>query len=163
MSPAESYRITSERLGDHQAGRDAWPLAIAVVKADLLLGLPPAAGLHAAADSDRIRDWLIECGQDTPVLAAERDFAAVRYFLMSSMELDGSGRLSPAGALVARPGRSPGSGIGCRRTVTERVPRHYRAYRLALVVLVVALLAVAIWWLLQPGNLAEIVRMLRWA
>ncbi|HWM60202.1 MAG TPA: hypothetical protein VNO83_20420 [Pseudonocardia sp.] len=47
--------------------------------------------------------------------------------------------------------------------MTERVPRHYRAYRLALVVLVVALLAVAIWWLLQPGNLAEIVRMLRWA
>ncbi|HWM60201.1 MAG TPA: hypothetical protein VNO83_20415 [Pseudonocardia sp.] len=99
MSPAESYRITSERLGDHQAGRDAWPLAVAVVKADLLLGLPPAAGLHAAADSHRIRDWLIECGQDNAVLAAERDFAAVRYFLVSSMELDGSGRLSPAAPL----------------------------------------------------------------
>jgi hypothetical protein len=45
--------------------------------------------------------------------------------------------------------------------VNDRVPRHYRAYRLVLVGLVLGLLGCAVWYLVQPGNLEEILRLLR--
>jgi Double-GTPase 2 len=97
--PGEAYELTAQRLADHRARQHEWPLAVAVVKADLLLGLPPAAGLEPAADSDRVRKWLLDSGLDNTVTAAERDFAAVRYFLVSSMELDQHGECSPAAPL----------------------------------------------------------------
>ncbi len=99
MSPADSYRVTAQRLADHRARCGGWPLAVAVVKADLLLGLPPAVGLERGADSARVRAWLIEHGLDNTVLAAERDFAVVRYFLVSSLEVDGGGDGSPGAPL----------------------------------------------------------------
>jgi hypothetical protein len=45
--------------------------------------------------------------------------------------------------------------------VSERVPRHYSAFRLLLVGLVLGLLGVAVFHLVQPGNLEEILRWLR--
>ena len=93
--PDESYQVTAQRLADHGARLRDWPLAVAVVKADLLLGLPPAAGLTADAGSDQLRGWLVEHGLDNTVTAAERDFAAVRYFLVSSLHPAG-GTQSPA-------------------------------------------------------------------
>jgi hypothetical protein len=45
--------------------------------------------------------------------------------------------------------------------VNDRVPPHYRAFRLILVGIVLGLLACVVWYLVQPGNLEEILRLLR--
>lgn len=45
--------------------------------------------------------------------------------------------------------------------MNDRVPRHYGVFRLVLVVLVLGLLGGAVYYLLQPGNLEEILRWLR--
>ena len=79
--PEQVYHVTTGRLrqyGVHTAGQR---LAIALVKADLLLDLPPAQELRA----NRVRHWLQTAGLDNLVLAAERDFAEVRYFLVASV------------------------------------------------------------------------------
>lgn len=78
--PETAYNITAQRLRDHRARMGS--LAVTVVKADLLLDLPSAAGL--VAESDSVRTWLVGKGLENMVLAAERDFAEVRYFLVSS-------------------------------------------------------------------------------
>lgn len=103
LHPEESYLLTARRLSDHQALLRRWPLAVAVVKADLLAGLPPAADLPPDAGSGRLRDWLVEQGLDNTVAAAERDFATVRYFLVSSMEpADGRSPAAPVRWLLSR-------------------------------------------------------------
>lgn len=79
--PEQVYHVTASRLRDYGVHTSRQRLAIAVVKADLLLDLPPARELRA----DRVRDWLQEAGLDNLVLAAERDFAEVRYFLVASV------------------------------------------------------------------------------
>jgi hypothetical protein len=102
--PAQVYHVTAGRLRDYRVRTSHQRLAIAVVKADLLTGLPPARGLHP----DQVREWLQEAGLDNLVLAAERDFAEVRYFLVKSVHgIRAGDPMSPANPftwLVARAG-----------------------------------------------------------
>jgi hypothetical protein len=79
--PEQVYNLTVRRLRDDGVDTAGRSLAIAVVKADLLTDLPLAADLRAG----RIRTWLANAGLDNIILAAERDFARVRFFLVSSM------------------------------------------------------------------------------
>lgn len=85
IHPEQSYPITTQLLRDQGVDLASKPLAVAVVKADLLLGLPPAAGLRAGAQSAEVEGWLREKGLDNLVEGAGRDFGVVRYFLVSSL------------------------------------------------------------------------------
>jgi Double-GTPase 2 len=85
MHPEQSYPITMQLLRDQGINLTRKPLAVAVVKADLLLGLPPAAGLRAGAASADVETWLRDKGLDNLLDGAVRDFGAVRYFLVSSL------------------------------------------------------------------------------
>ncbi|MGH3937867.1 MAG: TRAFAC clade GTPase domain-containing protein [Pseudonocardiaceae bacterium] len=103
--PEQVYHVTADRLRDYGVRTSGQRLAIAVVKADLLDNLPPARKLAP----DRVREWLQDAGLDNLVLAAERDFAEVRYFLVASLSGARAGdALSPAAPfvwLMARAGR----------------------------------------------------------
>lgn len=103
--PEQVYHVTAGRLQDYRVRTAGQRLAIAVVKADLLVDLPPARDLRP----DRVREWLLGAGLDNLVLAAERDFAEVRYFLVASVSGARAGDpLSPAAPfawLMARAGR----------------------------------------------------------
>jgi hypothetical protein len=79
--PEQVYHVTARRLRDYGVETQRRALAITVVKADLLTDLPWAADLVAG----EVREWLNTAGLDNLVLAAERDFAAVRYFVVSSV------------------------------------------------------------------------------
>lgn len=80
--PETSYHVTAQRLRDGGVELERRALAVTVVKADLLLVLPPGVGLGPAAPV--IRAWLCERGLENLVFAAERDFGTVEYFLVSS-------------------------------------------------------------------------------
>lgn len=84
--PEQVYHVTAGRLRDYGVRTSHQRLAIAVVKADLLVDRPPAR---------QVREWLHQAGLDNLVLAAERDFAEVRYFLVESVH-GASGPMSPA-------------------------------------------------------------------
>jgi hypothetical protein len=79
--PEHVYQVTARRLRDFGVDTRRRSLAMTVVKADLLAGLPPAADLHPG----QVRDWLVNARLDNLVLSAERDFGAVRYFLVASV------------------------------------------------------------------------------
>ncbi|MGH3533131.1 MAG: TRAFAC clade GTPase domain-containing protein [Pseudonocardiaceae bacterium] len=102
--PEEVYHVTAGRLRDYGVRTSSQRLAIAVVKADLLVDLPPAQDLRP----HRVREWLQEAGLDNLVLAAERDFAEVRYFMVASVHSARAGSpMSPANPfawLLARAG-----------------------------------------------------------
>jgi hypothetical protein len=102
--PEQVYHVTAGRLRDYGVRTSHQRLAIAVVKADLLVDLPPARHLHPT----QVRNWLQEAGLDNLVLAAERDFAEVRYFLVASVHGGQAGSpMSPANPfawLMARAG-----------------------------------------------------------
>jgi hypothetical protein len=86
MHPERSYLVTAQSLRDQGMKLKSKPLAIAVVKADLLLGLPPAVGLHRDAASGEVETWLRDKGLDNMLEGASRDFGVVRYFLVSSLD-----------------------------------------------------------------------------
>lgn len=114
MHPEQSYPITAQMLRDQGVDLARTPLAVAVVKADLLLELPPGAGLRAGAESSVVGAWLRANGLDNLLDGAERDFGAVRYFLVSSLtaQTDEQGRAlptSPAQPLLWLLGRA---GVG---------------------------------------------------
>jgi hypothetical protein len=93
QEPEAAYQTTSRQLRDHHGDLGGRWLAVAVVKADLLAGLPPSAGLRPG----RVRQWLVEAGLDNLVLSAERDFGKVGYFLVASTTETRSGAAaSPA-------------------------------------------------------------------
>ncbi|MGC7101132.1 TRAFAC clade GTPase domain-containing protein [Amycolatopsis lurida] len=104
-----TYQLTVQRLRLFRVPIDRLPLAVAVVKADLLTEVAAAADL--TPDGTAIRDWLAEAGLDNLVLAADRDFGAVRYFLVSSLEGWTPGHPLSAAAplrwLMARRGLTP--------------------------------------------------------
>ncbi len=101
--PETAYRLTAQRLRDH--GARLRSLAVTVVKADLLLDLPPAVGL--TTDSDVVRAWLVGQSLENLTSAAERDFADVRYFLVSSRTgWRADDPLSAAGPLLWLAGRA---------------------------------------------------------
>ena len=45
--------------------------------------------------------------------------------------------------------------------MSDRVPGHYRAYRIVLVGLVLGLVGLTVWYVGQPGHLEEILRLFR--
>jgi hypothetical protein len=87
MHPELSYLVTVQWLRDQGVALTRKPLAVAVVKADLLIGLPPAAGLDPHAESGEIDTWLREKGLDNMLDGAARDFGEVRFFLVSSLDV----------------------------------------------------------------------------
>jgi hypothetical protein len=109
--PESSYLVTAQWLRDQGIKLPRKPLAVAVVKADLLFGLPVAAELNSDADSPEIARWLRELSLDNLLDGMERDFGKVTYHLVSSLDVgsepDGrAGRLSPARPLLWLLGRS---------------------------------------------------------
>ncbi|MBA2323319.1 MAG: hypothetical protein H0V92_04610 [Pseudonocardiales bacterium] len=103
--PEDSYFVTAQWLRDQGIELRRKPLAIAVVKADLLLGLSPAAALTSNADSAGVESWLREMRLDNLLDGMERDFGEVRYHLVSSLDVgaeqDGrAGPTSPAQPLM---------------------------------------------------------------
>jgi hypothetical protein len=103
-NPETVYQVTTRRLRDFGVDTRRRALAMTVVKADLLAGLPPAESLHP----DQVRAWLVQAGLDNLVLSAERDFGQVRYFLVASVpaNLAGADRspAAPFNWLIARAG-----------------------------------------------------------
>jgi Double-GTPase 2 len=81
QDPEVAYQITSRRLRTYGVKTRAQWLAVTVVKADLLAGLPPSQGLGPGL----VRQWLVKAGLDNLVLSAERDFGTVRYFVTASI------------------------------------------------------------------------------
>jgi hypothetical protein len=103
QAPEESYLVTAQMLGDHGIELGKLPLAVAVVKADLLLGLPPAAGLDATSGSADVEAWLRDQQLDNMVDGARRDFDEVRFFLVDSMDLGAGTDGRAGGGSPARP------------------------------------------------------------
>lgn len=96
-APERVYHVTAKRLLDYGVATTKRRLAVAVVKADLLAGLPLAAGLEPG----NVRSWLERAGLDNLVLSAEREFGDVEYFLVSSLTgIPMSDPRSPAGPLA---------------------------------------------------------------
>ena len=102
MHPEQSYLVTVQWLRDQGIKLKRKPLAVAVVKADLLLDLRSATGLqatglHPEAESGDIETWLRGKGLDNMLDGTTRDFGVVRYFLVSSLDAatDADGRASP--------------------------------------------------------------------
>jgi hypothetical protein len=111
LHPEQSYPITAQLLRDQGINLKRKPLAVAVVKADLLLTLPSAAGLRAGVESGEIMTWLRDKGLDNLLDSAARDFGVVRYFFVSSLSAasDAEGRalaISPAQPLLWLLGRA---------------------------------------------------------
>ena len=86
LDPEQSYLVTASWLRDQGVRLTRKPLAVAVVKADLLLGLPPAAGLSATSTSADIEAWLRAQGMDNLVEGMSRDFREVGYHLVASRD-----------------------------------------------------------------------------
>lgn len=96
-APERVYHVTAKRLLDYGVATTKRRLAVAVVKADLLAGLPLAAELEPG----NVRSWLERAGLDNLVLSAEREFGDVEYFLVSSLTgIPMSDPRSPAGPLA---------------------------------------------------------------
>lgn len=100
--PADSYDVTVQWLKAQRKDSARLPLAVAVVKADRFLGLPPAGGMTAESGPDAIRAWLVEQDLDNLVVGMERDFREVRYHLVSSWDagIGPDGRVGPLSAAV---------------------------------------------------------------
>ena len=97
MHPEQAYLVTAQLLRDQGITLTSKPLAVAVVKADLLIGLPPAIDLHPEAASGQVESWLRDKGLDNMLDGAARDFGVVRYFLVSSLSAatGADGRVNP--------------------------------------------------------------------
>ncbi|HKS48320.1 MAG TPA: hypothetical protein VJT49_25065 [Amycolatopsis sp.] len=95
--PERVYHVTAQRLREYRVDTRKRRLAVTVVKADLLAGLPLASDLSPA----RCKEWLNQAGLDNLVLAAERDFGEVRYFVTASVS-----------GIPAGDARSPGNPLG---------------------------------------------------
>lgn len=80
--PESAYRTTVTWLRDTGVPVGRRALAVVVAKADLLLAVPPGADLSPVGTV--VRNWLVRHDLDNLVLAAERDFREVGYFLVSS-------------------------------------------------------------------------------
>ncbi|SDC89496.1 TRAFAC clade GTPase domain-containing protein [Actinokineospora iranica] len=100
--PEQTYHLTVRRLRDFRVDTGKRRLAVVVVKADLLDDLPAGEGLRPG----RVKRWLEDAGLDNLVLAAERDFAEVRFFVVASLADRGTPRspAHPFAWLMARSG-----------------------------------------------------------
>lgn len=86
-APDDVYQVTARRLKDRDVELHRRALAVVIVKADLLVDLPCADPLL----DGRVREWLDTAGLDNLVLAAERDFASIEFFVTSSVTGVGNG------------------------------------------------------------------------
>jgi hypothetical protein len=86
--PEAAYGEVVERLRDDGVAASAQRLAVIVAKADLLR----AAGLDLPADSDLLADWLSRSGAYNLVLSARREFAAARFFAITSAATTDNGQ-----------------------------------------------------------------------
>jgi hypothetical protein len=78
--PEASYNATVGRLRAHGVDTGTQRLAFVVSKRDLI------AEVSGIDDEAGIRAWLVEQRLDNLVIAAERDFGEVRYFLVSATQ-----------------------------------------------------------------------------
>jgi hypothetical protein len=105
--PEASYQATVGRLRISGVPTETQRLAVVLTKRDLLARLPldretdgAISGTTEPATAD-VRDWLLRQGLDNLVLSAERDFAEVRYFAVSSLERSASGAIAPVRWLLS--------------------------------------------------------------
>ena len=80
----EAYGAAIDRMRAESVPIDRRKLAVALTKGDILKELPIASSL-TGSDSDSIRAWLVQSGSDLLVRRLEKDFRAVRYFIIDSM------------------------------------------------------------------------------
>jgi len=81
--PQLTYDEVASRLRDTGVPASRGRLAVVVSKADLLR----SAGLDLPAGSDEIAQWLWDLGVHNLVMAARRDFAEVRFFMVASQAI----------------------------------------------------------------------------
>ena len=81
-APEDAYLATVSRLRDYGVDTGRQRLAFVLSKQDLLAEL--LGGAAPPPDHDALRGWLLEQRLDNLVTLAERDFRAVRYFLVSA-------------------------------------------------------------------------------
>lgn len=86
--PESAYGEVVSRLRGSGAKPGAQRLAVVVSRADLL----ERHGLAPDVDSPAVSRWLFEAGLHNLVLAADREFAEVRYFAVASLA---AGRATP--------------------------------------------------------------------
>ena len=92
-APEDAYVATVSRLRDHGVDTGRQRLAFVLSKQDLLDQL--LGGAAPPPDHDALRGWLLDQQLDNLVTLAERDFRAVRYFLVSA------DRAAAAGSVTA--------------------------------------------------------------
>ena len=94
--PEHSYNVTVQRLQDYGVRTDRQRLAFVVSKADLLARLP------AGPDHGDIRGWLSGLGLNNLVVAAERDFGEVAFFLTSGRDAGPRGAFAPLSWVLSK-------------------------------------------------------------
>jgi hypothetical protein len=90
--PEDSYLATVSRLRDYGVDTGRQKLAFVVSKQDLLGQL--LAEQAPGTDQDSLRGWLLNQQLDNLVTLAERDFGAVRYFLVSAQHRQRAGTVT---------------------------------------------------------------------
>jgi hypothetical protein len=93
--PELTYHEVAARLRDSGVPAYGGRLAIVVSKADLMR----SAGLAAPAGSAAIEEWLRELGLHNLLMAARRDFADVRFYLVASQQVPPGGPDDPGAPL----------------------------------------------------------------
>lgn len=98
-NPEDSYNAAVRRLQDYSVRTDRQRLAFVVSKADVLerLDARPAATSGVA-----VRSWLCDQGLDNLVVAAERDFKEVEFFLISGRDGSPGGAFAPLSWVLAQ-------------------------------------------------------------
>lgn len=93
--PELTYDEVASRLRDSGIPASNQRLAVVVSKADLLR----SAGFDLPTDSEAIARWLSGIGVHNLVLAAGREFAEVRFFMVASQEVAPDGQDDPGAPL----------------------------------------------------------------
>jgi Double-GTPase 2 len=93
--PELTYDEVASRLRDSGIPASAQRLAVVVSKADLLRSV----GLNLPAGSEAIARWLSDAGMHNLVMAARREFAEVKYFIVASQRVAPDGLDDPGAPL----------------------------------------------------------------
>lgn len=111
LRPGQSVIVTSEdqeaaygaaidRMRAEGVALKSRALAVVLSKADVLIELPSGRSLQDY-DSGSVRNWLVEQELELMVARFEKDFRAVQYFLIDSMnERDFNDPLNPASTIA---------------------------------------------------------------
>lgn len=94
--PEDSYNGTVSRLRRYGVATERQRVAFVLTKADLLSRLPVGADVDPERDDPAaVRRWLVDRRMENLLLAAERDFAEVRYFCVNAKDPGARGALAP--------------------------------------------------------------------